>query len=414
MNVFRNFAPDFAVIHYMKFITRHTAIAFISLIFGDLVVAGQTPGTTADSVPAVAPAVPADTVPPRKKGLISRIISYFDDSNKPPSHKKFDISFLGGPSYSSSTNFEIAVIAAGLYKSRYDSLTPRSNISIFTEVSVIGMFNVGVRGSHIFPGDHMRINYDGNFTRFPSYFWGIGFDSERNDDNKGKYTLFESAINAEFIWKLGRNVFLGPAFTFNYSQADDVKKPELWRGERLKQLNYGAGIVFSLDTRDDAENPYKGLHFQLSNRYYPTFLGNRRYFYTGEVTLGIYHRFWESGVWALQAHGAISGKDTPWSMLPTIDASGAVRGYYEGRYRDRNEADIVLELRQKVWRRNGIVLWGGVAAVFDHPSEITGRRLLPTYGIGYRWEFKKRVNVRVDFGIGRHSTAFNVSINEAF
>ncbi len=397
----------------MKFITRQTICALLSLIFGAFAVVGQNEAA-ADSSMTVIPEAAADTVAPKKKGLISRIISYFDDSNKPPSDKKFDISFLGGPSYSSSTNFEVAVIAAGMYKSRYDSLTPRSSISVFAEVSVIGMFNVGVRGSHIFPNDHMRIKYDGNFQRFPSYFWGIGFDSESDDGNKGKYTLFESKVNAEFLWRLGSRVFLGPAFTFNYSQANDVRKPELWRGERLKQLNYGAGVVFSLDTRDYPENPYSGLHFHVSSRFYPEFLGNRRFFYTGEMTFGIYRRFWESGVWALQLHGAVSGSDTPWSMLPAIDTSGSVRGYYEGRYRDRNEADVVLELRQKVWRRNGIVLWGGVAAVFDHPSEISGRRLLPTYGIGYRWEFKNRVNVRVDFGIGRHSTAFNVSINEAF
>lgn len=398
----------------MKFITRQTIIALLSLILGEFAAVGQNNVITADSTSVPAPASATDSVAPKKKGLIARVIDYFDDSNKPPSQKKFDISFLGGPSYSSSTSFEIAVIAAGLYKSRYDSLTPRSDISVFAEVSVIGMFNVGVRGSHVFPEDRMRINYDGNFTRFPSYYWGIGFDSESDNGNKGKYTLFESRVNAEFLWRLGRHVFLGPAFTFNYSQANDAKKPELWRGEGLRQLSYGAGAVFSLDTRDYPENPYSGLHLQLSNRYYPTFFGNKRYFYTAELTFGIYHRFWESGVWAFQVHGAVSGSDTPWSMLPSIDASGSVRGYYEGRYRDRNEADAVLELRQKVWRRNGIVVWSGVATVFDHPSEITGRRLLPTYGIGYRWEFKDRVNVRVDFGLGRHSTAFNISINEAF
>lgn len=398
----------------MKFITRQIFITLLSLIFGEFAVVGQTNEITADSAVVAIPTVANDSVTPKKKGLIARIIDYFDDSNKPPSNKKFDISFLGGPSYSSSTNFEIAVIAAGLYKSRYDSLTPRSNISVFAEVSVIGMFNVGVEGSHIFPNDHMRINYEGNFMRFPSYFWGIGAESEADNANKGKYTLFESRINAEFIWKLGKHIFLGPALTFNYSQADDVKKPALWQGQRLKQLNYGMGIVFSLDTRDYPENPYKGIHFQLSNRYYPTFIGNKRYFYTGELKFSLYHRFWESGVWALQLHGAISGHHTPWSMLPTIDSSGSVRGYYEGRYRDRNEADIVLELRQKVWRRNGVVVWGGLATIFDHPSDINRKRLLPTYGIGYRWEFKNRVNIRVDFGLGKHSTAFNVSINEAF
>ncbi len=36
-------------------------------------------------------------------------------------------------------------------------------------------------------------------------------------------------------------------------------------------------------------------------------------------------------------------------------------------------------------------------------------------GVGYRWEFKKNVNVRLDYGFGKsgqHSFIFN--INEAF
>ncbi len=315
----------------MKFITQHTICALFAMFFGAGVGVGQSIETTDSVIKVAAPAATADSVAPQKKGLITRIIDYFDDSNKRPSQKKFDISFLGGPSYSSSTSFEIAVIAAGLYKSKYDSLTPRSDISIFAEVSVIGMFNVGVRGSHIFPNDKLRINYDGNFTRFPSYFWGIGFDSEHNDKNKSKYTLFESNVKAEFLWRLGNHIFLGPAVTFNYSLCSDPKNPALWGNEKLRQLNYGAGIVFSLDTRDNPENAYKGLHFQVSNRYYPTFLGNRRYFYTGEMTFSAYHRFWSSGVWAVQLHGAVSGQHTPWSMLPTVDASGSVRGYYAVR-----------------------------------------------------------------------------------
>ena len=32
-----------------------------------------------------------------------------------------------------------------------------------------------------------------------------------------------------------------------------------------------------------------------------------------------------------------------------------MRGYYEARFRDKCEMDIALELRQHVWRRNGIV-----------------------------------------------------------
>ena len=40
--------------------------------------------------------------------------------------------------------------------------------------------------------------------------------------------------------------------------------------------------------------------------------------------------------------------------------------------------------------------------------------ILPNAGIGYRWEFKKGVNVRLDVGFGRGEKSFNFSLNEAF
>lgn len=58
--------------------------------------------------------------------------------------------------------------------------------------------------------------------------------------------------------------------------------------------------------------------------------------------------------------------------------------------------------------------WVGAGVVYPDFKHLQMRRVLPECGIGYRWEFKKRVNVRVDFGLGKHSTGFVFSINEAF
>ena len=68
-----------------------------------------------------------------------------------------------------------------------------------------------------------------------------------------------------------------------------------------------------------------------------------------------------------------------------------------------------------MWKRNGVVLWGGFGTVFSKFSNITFRTLLPNWGFGYRWEFKKNVNVRLDYGFGKpgHS-GFIFNINEAF
>ena len=71
--------------------------------------------------------------------------------------------------------------------------------------------------------------------------------------------------------------------------------------------------------------------------------------------------------------------------------------------------------RQHVWRRNGIVVWAGAGTVFLKFSAMRMKHVLPNYGLGYRWEFKKDVNVRLDYGFGKSGqSGFIFNINEAF
>lgn len=97
-----------------------------------------------------------------------------------------------------------------------------------------------------------------------------------------------------------------------------------------------------------------------------------------------------------------------------MGGSYAMRGYYEGRYRDNDLIQFQVEYRQKIYNRHGIVAWGGAGNVFPDMDKFKWKQTLPTYGIGYRWEFKNRVNVRLDYGFGKGVSAFYFGINEAF
>jgi Hemolysin activation/secretion protein len=91
-----------------------------------------------------------------------------------------------------------------------------------------------------------------------------------------------------------------------------------------------------------------------------------------------------------------------------------MRGYYEGRYTDNDMITFQVELRQRIWRRIGGVVWGGAGNVFNGIHRFDWSETLPNYGLGLRWELKKRVNVRFDYGFGKKTNGFLLSINEAF
>lgn len=102
-------------------------------------------------------------------------------------------------------------------------------------------------------------------------------------------------------------------------------------------------------------------------------------------------------------------------MMARLGNSYSMRGYYEGRYRDKHKLEMQAELRQHVWKRNGIAVWAGAGTIFGKFGSLRADRILPNFGIGYRWEFKKDVNVRLDYGLGKGGqSGFIFNINEAF
>ena len=51
--------------------------------------------------------------------------------------------------------------------------------------------------------------------------------------------------------------------------------------------------------------------------------------------------------------------------------------------------EATVELRQHVWKRNSLTAWIGAGTVFPKFSQMRSRHILPNFGLGYRWEFKK-------------------------
>ncbi|MBJ2160695.1 MAG: BamA/TamA family outer membrane protein [Muribaculaceae bacterium] len=362
----------------------------------------------------VGEASPCDTVP-SKKGFISKIIGYFNESNKPRTDKAFDFSIIGGPHYSSDTKFGVGLVAAGLYKTdRSDTILPQSDVSVYFDATTSMFFKLGIEGNHIFPKDRARIYYDVYFSSVNSKFWGIGYDRNVDNANESDYKYLNSQALASYVWKLAPSLYLGPMVAFDYINGRKFAKPWLLDGQAERTFNLGLGFTLQYDSRDFLKNASRGVFFRLDQRFNPRFLLNKYAFSLTELTLATYKEVWKGGILAFRFHSRLTYGNTPWGLMSTLGGSDNMRGYYEGRYRDKSSADVCLELRQHVWRRNGVVAWVGAGTVFSKFGDLRWREVLPNYGIGYRWEFKKKVNVRLDLGFGRHQMGFIFNINEAF
>lgn len=348
-----------------------------------------------------------------KKSFFNKVIAYFSNANK-PNNKKFDFSIIGGPHYSSDTKLGIGLVGAGLYRiDRNDTTLQPSNVSIYGDVSTVGFYLIGVKGNNIFPKDSYRLNYSAYLYSFPSSYWGIGYYEGDNDDNITKLKYFQARFNVEFLVRLAHNLYAGPMLIFDYAKVRDIDNLEIFKDNPHTVTNYGFGVMVSFDNRDVITNAHRGVYAFVKQYFRPSWLWNDQSFSTTEMGLQFYHHVWETGILAYQFTGKFNFGDPSWAMMSRLGGSGSMRGYYEGRYRDKHMLTGQVELRQHIWHRCGGVVWVGAGNVF-HDKE-TFKKFLPNFGLGFRWEFKKNVNVRLDYGFGKKGqSSFIFNINEAF
>lgn len=391
------------------------------MCFATLSFLGAKGNSYTELVDSLVDAYPNDSVANKSathRGIGKKVIDYFRNSNKHKETKKIDFGFMPGPNYSSTTGLGLGLLGTATYSSdMQDSTLARSNASVYGNFTTGGFFLVGLRGNHIFPQDRYRLDYKLNLSTFTTSFWGIGYNSADNDANETDYRRNRINAMARFMFRLCKNTYMGPYVNYRVTQARGVDNnyTYLWNGQDKTIRSYTMGLSFTYDSRDFMLNASHGSFFQIDQTFTPRFLGNGNYnFSTTEVTFSTYGKLWKGAILAGELHGMFNYGHTPWCLLSEIGTNDRMRGYYEGRYRDQNLMEGQLELRQHIKGRSGVVVWVACGNVFDNFDNLSWRHTLPNGGVGYRWEFKKKINIRVDYGFTRNGGGFIFNINEAF
>lgn len=355
------------------------------------------------------------TATKQRNSIFRRLIRYFEQANEDRTQeKKFDLTWVLGPSYSAVTKVSLGILASGLYRiDRTDTITQPSNVSLYANISTSGYYKVGVTGLNLMDHNRHRIKYDISFASMPIDYWGIGYDmaqAARSSMVEKRYR-----IDAEYQYEMARNFFAGVALDFTHAAAKKVANPEYMLGQLDRYTATGLGLSLQYDSRDFAPNPYRGVYLNLRETYFPAALGTTATIWRTTFTGNYYQRLWKGCTLAFDAYMEYnSGKEIPWSMVAQLGGGYRMRGYYLGQYRDNAMIEVQAELRQKIYNRHGIAVWVGAGNVFPSFDRWQWRQTLPNYGIGYRWEFKHRVNVRVDYGRGKHGGSVVFNVNEAF
>ena len=363
-----------------------------------------------------------DTVTVKNKGFIKQAIDYIEKtvfqylqkSDQTPSDKAFNFSIIGGPYYTNETKVGLGLIGSGLFRlhgCENDSLP--SNISLYTNVTSSGAYSVGIRSSLYFSEMKYWINADVSFSDTPSQYWGVGYDAGRNSYYTN-YNMQDMQVKLNFFKKINNYTSVGLITNLREIRGKYFDDESLLNGASRKTTAMGIGLNLVYDSRDVATEPHKGIYIKMGDVFYPDFLGSTSGFNKAEVTFRYYKQLSEGSVLAFDLGGQFNKGDVPWNLMALAGDASQMRGYYMGRYRDKNFIEFQVELRQHIYKRSGIAVWVGAGNVFPEFNDFKMRETLPTIGLGYRFRLKDRTNFRIDYGIGKSQAAFYVNINEAF
>lgn len=92
-------------------------------------------------------------------------------------------------------------------------------------------------------------------------------------------------------------------------------------------------------------NASKGIFIKAEAKWYPEWLGNtRRTFGRFTLTFNFYQRLWKGAVLAYDLYADGTAGTPSWHMYAKMGGMERMRGYYEGRYRDKRLIETQFEL----------------------------------------------------------------------
>ena len=252
-------------------------------------------------------------------------------------------------------------------------------------------------------------------------FFGIGEDA----GDAGHSVDVEQTIDfglGTALYRVVPHLYLGPALLWMRTDAslDDVALPpeiSAPSGDFGAATLFAPGVQLEHDTRDDDYWPTVGSLGKAKGWFYSSALGGSRNFQRYVAAWSCYVPVRERLTLATNANILAAAGDVPFYMLPSIGSGEfGLRGYTQGRYRDKVALTVQAETRWHAAGRLGATVFGGLGQVAPSVGELTDALVLPAGGAGMRYQLTNEypMHLRLDFAWGRKESLFYFSVGEAF
>ncbi len=331
------------------------------------------------------------------------------------------------PAYTADAGF---LVSGGMLYSfrlnKSDSISQRSSLPATIFYSSKGNFGIRAFLKTFWLEDKLRVNTELTIRDKDNNYYGKGFNQIDQTHQSDTTTLYHETtykVDFELTYKIRPSVFVGLRLSPGYANTKNFAPPV--ENDPYKSqfddsyfLN-GLGAQITYDSRDLVVNAWRGVFFNLAASFYDNLWGSKYDFQEFEFDSRYYKTLNRPGnVLAFRFFTRATYGDVPITELSDFSGGKNLRGYLMGHYRDKTTAFLLSEWRYSFKKsdntlsKSGMVLWLGTGSIANDVAHLT--RWVPNGGVGYRIELQPRMNVCVDFGIGRDSQGVYFNFNEAF
>lgn len=299
--------------------------------------------------------------------------------------------------------------------------TRASNLMLSTSFSFKKQTTVEADYTIILPQEKWFWKGFVSYQKWPEGFWGIGPETLEEDEVTVEYNKI--TIRQKFLRQVKPNVFIGPnvqytnMFDVTYElDGQEIAPPAVTGSEGGANLGLGATLI--LDKRNSIMTPTQNHYLEFSSLFFSKNLFGDFNFQNYLLDARKYFDFNSGGesVLAFQGRFEHTAGEVPFRELALLGGSKIMRGYLEGRYRDRTAIQAQSEFRRILIGRFGVVAFGAVGVVGPGFDGLKTDNLKWTAGGGLRYNINKAnpTYIRIDYGVGEDTGGFYVSLGEAF
>lgn len=340
---------------------------------------------------------------------------FFNDTANPEKAK-----WLAYPTvaYSPETSWEFGVAGVYMYYANQDTLNRLSEFGGFTFVTAENQY--GLFFDHALYSDQNKWFGLGKikFQNYPLKYYGIGpnITGEELALSQASFLIVRERLLRKTYkhWYLGLEVDYQNLSQVSFDWHKSQSETKILGENGYDNLGFGLGLVY--DTRHNVLNVRHGFLSEIGYLTYQPSWGSTHKLNTLFIDNRAFFKTSKKNVLAFQGIGQFSTGDVPFNQLSMIGGEMMMRGYYLGKFRDKNMMAIQAEHRWLPFpfsKRLGGAVFAAAGSVAPN---MNFNKFLFTSGAGVRYLLfpKRDVYTRFDIGINEHGYGFYFFIGEAF